>query len=340
MYLISNNNITDPRMNLALEEYCLRHLGSDDDYVLLYVNEPSIIVGRFQNALEEINQEYVTAKGLHVIRRMSGGGAVYHDHGNLNFSFMTRYAKDRLCNFRLFTEPVIRTLKDMGVHAELTGRNDILVNGKKISGNAQYVTRHAMLTHGTLLFDADMEALVRALNVSQDKIVSKALQSVRSRVTTIRECTPQAGDMEAFRSRLLANLFAQDGGVPSYALTHEQWEEVTDLAVSKYGSWAWNFGKSPRYNVQRKHRFPIGQVDTRMQVEGGVVRRVKIYGDFLGHGEIHELEALLTGKAFRRDVLETCLQEVDLSMYFGEMPTEDFVTYLWGDTRDAQKGVG
>ena len=330
MYFIPNNDITDPRVNLALEEYCLRHLDPDNEYLLFYVNEPSIIVGRFQNTLEEINQGYVEDNGIHVVRRISGGGAVYHDHGNLNFSFMTRYAKDNLLNFRKFTEPVIRALKDMGIEAELTGRNDILAGGKKISGNAQYATRTSMLSHGTLLFDSDIETLVRALNVSEDKITSKALKSVRSRVTTIRECAPQSLDMQAFRTRILETVFAPLGGIRTCELTRDQWDEVHELAATKYESWEWNFGKSPRFNLQRKHRFPIGEVDARIQVEGGVITSVKIYGDFLGHGEVRELEGLLTGRVFRRDALMACLEGVDLSPYFGNMATEDFVAYLWG----------
>jgi lipoate-protein ligase A len=331
MYFISNNGITDPRVNLALEEYCLKHFDPDADYLLFYVNDPSIIIGRFQNTLEEINQKYVDAKGIHVVRRISGGGAVYHDHGNLNFSFMTRFDRDNVLNFRKFTEPVIKALKALGVEAELTGRNDILAQGKKISGNAQYATNASMLTHGTLLFDSDMETLVRALNVSQEKITSKALKSVRSRVTNIRECLPEPMDMAAFSAHLLEILFAPFGGVRTCELTAGQWDEVHELAASKYGNWDWNFGKSPKFNVQKKKRFPVGQVDTRIQVQAGTIISVKIFGDFLGHGEVHGLENLLTGRVFRKDVLEQCLEHVDLSQYFGAMETGDFVAYLCED---------
>jgi lipoate-protein ligase A len=331
MQCISNNGITDPRVNLALEEYCLKNLDPDTDYLLFYVNDPSIIIGRFQNTLEEINQNYVDANGIHVVRRISGGGAVYHDHGNLNFSFMTRFERDNVLNFRKFTEPVIKALKALGIEAELTGRNDILAQGKKISGNAQYATRASMLTHGTLLFDSDMEILVRALNVSQEKITSKALKSVRSRVTNIRECLPEPMDMAAFSTHLIKTLFAPFGGVRTCELTPDQWDAVHELAATKYGNWEWNFGKSPRFNVQKKKRFPVGQVDTRIQVEAGIITLVKIYGDFLGHGEIQGLESLLTGQVFRKDRLEQCLENVDLSQYFGAMETREFIAYLCED---------
>ncbi|WP_462324337.1 lipoate--protein ligase [Desulfoplanes sp.] len=330
MYLIPNNGITDPRVNLALEEYCLKNLDPENDYLLLYVNEPSIIVGRFQNTLEEINLDYVEDNGIHVVRRISGGGAVYHDHGNLNFSFMTRYAKDNLLNFRKFTGPVIQALKNMGIPAELSGRNDILAQGKKISGNAQYATRTSMLSHGTLLFDSDMETLVRALNVSDDKITSKALKSVRSRVVNIVDCLSHGMDMAGFKTRLIESVFAPFGGGRAVELTPDQWADVHGLAGTKYGSWDWNFGKSPGFNVQKKERFSIGQVDTRIQVEGGRTTSVKIFGDFLGHGDIARIEELLTGIPYKRQAVRAGLQHVDLSEFFGPMETERFVDYLCG----------
>ena len=330
MYFISNQGITDPRVNLALEEYCLRHLDPDNEYLLLYINEPSIIIGRFQNTLEEINQEYVTTKGIHVVRRVSGGGAVYHDHGNLNFSFMTRYTKDNMLNFKKFTEPVIRTLQAMGLPAELTGRNDIVVWGKKISGNAQYATRTSMLSHGTLLFDSEIEILVRALNVKDDKIRSKALKSVRSRVTNILECLERPMDMDGFRRYLLENIFASQGGIREYELSPEQWEGVHALSREKYCNWDWNYGKSPTFNVQRLERFAIGQIDTRIDVDRGMMRSVRIYGDFLGYGDVKELEERLIGREYRKEDVQQALEGVDLSRYFGPMKMARFIAYLIG----------
>jgi len=330
MYFISNKGITDPRINLALEEYCLRNLDPDNEYLLFYTNEPSIIIGRFQNTLEEINQEYVRHKGIHVVRRLSGGGAVYHDHGNLNFSFMTRYARDNMLNFKKFTEPVIQALQTLNIPAELTGRNDIIAHGKKISGNAQYATRISMLTHGTLLFDSKIETLVHALNVKEDKIRSKALKSVRSRVTTIRECLEHDMDMDGFRSHILETVFAPLGGVREYELSAEQWDGVYALSQEKYGKWNWNYGKSPKFNVQRVERFDIGQIDTRIDVDQGMIRAVKIYGDFLGHGDVTDVEAKLVGQVYRKEDLKKALEGMDLSRYFGPMEMDRFVAYLSG----------
>ena len=187
MLFVDNKGITDPRMNLAIEEYILRHLDINQTYLLFYINEPSIIIGKNQNTLEEINTDFVEKNGIHVVRRLSGGGAVYHDLGNLNFSFITKDDGESFHNFKKFTEPVIRALRSMGVPAELSGRNDILVQGRKISGNAQFATKGRMFSHGTLMFDSNIDNVVAALNVKKDKIESKGIKSIRSRVANIAE---------------------------------------------------------------------------------------------------------------------------------------------------------
>jgi lipoate-protein ligase A len=187
MLFIDNKGITDPRLNLSIEEYALKNLDINETYLLFYINEPSIIIGKNQNSIEEINTEYVESNGIHVVRRLSGGGAVYHDLGNLNYSFITKDDGNSFHNFRKFTEPVIAALQQMGINAELSGRNDILAEGRKISGNAQFSTKGRMFTHGTLLFNSEMEHIVSALRVKKDKIESKGIKSVRSRVANISE---------------------------------------------------------------------------------------------------------------------------------------------------------
>ncbi|MDA8352956.1 MAG: lipoate--protein ligase, partial [Firmicutes bacterium] len=157
MLFIDNQNHYDPRINLAIEEYALKHLDIDETYLLFYINDPSIIIGRNQNTVEEIQVDYCREHGIHVVRRLSGGGAVYHDRGNLNFSFITKDDGESFLNFRKFTEPVVRALRRLGVEVELTGRNDLQVGEKKISGNAQFTTKGRMFSHGTLMFDVDLE---------------------------------------------------------------------------------------------------------------------------------------------------------------------------------------
>ncbi len=208
MIFVDNQQVIDPSVNLAIEEYLLRNFSGDDEILLFYINEPSIIIGRNQNTLEEINHEYVDAHNIHVVRRLSGGGAVYHDLGNLNFSFIAHNRPENVHNFKKFTGPVVQVLRQMGVSAEMSGRNDILVEGRKVSGNAQYISGKRMFSHGTLLFDSDLSCVAEALNVKMSKITSKGLKSVRSRVANISEFLSEPITLEQFRRRLLEGIFS------------------------------------------------------------------------------------------------------------------------------------
>ena len=328
MIFVDNEQVTDPALNLALEEYLLRSIAPGEDILLFYINEPAIIIGRNQNTLEEINREYVEANGIHVVRRLSGGGAVYHDLGNLNFSFITQNLRENVHNFRKFTEPVVRALRDLGVPAEVGGRNDILVEERKISGNAQYISSQRMVSHGTLLFDTDLSQVGEALRVKPGKIESKGIKSVRSRVANICDYLSAPLTIEAFRAHLLRSLFGSQEEISQYHLTPEDWQQARRLADERYRSWDWNWGRSPAFNVQRTHRFPIGEVDARIDVQDGLIRGVKFYGDFFGQGDPAELETRLLGVRYAAADLERSLQEVDVSYYFGGVSREEFLSFL------------
>lgn len=328
MKIIDNKGITDPTINLALEEYCVRNLNFENqNYLLFYINEPSIIIGKHQNTIEEINSEYVKTKNIHVVRRVSGGGTVYHDHGNLNFSFMTKYDASSLHNFKKFTQPVIDTLQEMGVNAELSGRNDIVVDGRKISGNAQFSNTKSMLSHGTLLFKSAIEDVVEALNVKLDKIESKGIKSVRSRVANITEFLAEVITIEEFKERLIKKIFENEES-SVHELNEEEWEKVYKLSEEKYRNWDWNYGRSPEFNLQKINRFEFGQIDIRLQVKDGVIADIKIFGDFLAHGELKEVEDMLLGAKFEESELERILDNVDMQHYFGPITSRDFVKFL------------
>ena len=284
MLFVDNQNEHDPALNLALEEFVLRNAKTDEDIFLFYINAPSIIIGRHQNTLEEINRDYVEQHGIHVVRRLSGGGAVYHDLGNLNFSFITGSQPENFRNFKKFTEPVIQALAQLGVPAELGGRNDILVDGRKVSGNAQYIANRRMVSHGTLLFSADLSHVSEALHVQAGKITSKGIKSVRSRVANISEFIRQPMGIEAFRAHLLAHLYA-GVAAPEYDLSVEDKAEVRKLADERYRNWEWNYGRSPDFNVEKRERFSGGEIDARLDVQQGVIRAVKFYGDFFAEAE-------------------------------------------------------
>ncbi len=329
MLFIDNKGITDPRINLAIEEYALKNLDIDQTYLLFYINEPSIIIGKNQNTVEEINTDYVEENGIHVVRRLSGGGAVYHDLGNLNFSFITKDDGESFHNFKKFTEPVVAALARLGVNAELSGRNDIVAEGRKISGNAQFSTKGRMFSHGTLLLDSEIDAVVSALRVKQDKIESKGIKSIRSRVANISEFLDRKISMEEFRSLLLKYIFDGVEDIPEYVLTENDWEKIHAISKERYQNWDWNYGKSPKFNLHRTRRFPIGSIDVRLEVEKGIIENCKIYGDFFGVGEIAEIEEKLKGIRYDRSEIDRALEGVDIKHYFGNVTKEEFLELVY-----------
>lgn len=329
MLFIDNNGITDPRINLAIEEYALKHLDADNTYLLFYINEPSIIIGKNQNTIEEINTEYVEKNGIHVVRRLSGGGAVYHDLGNLNFSFITKDDGDSFMNFQKFVQPVIQALDKIGVKAEMKGRNDILVEGRKVSGNAQFATRGRMFSHGTLMFDSEIENVVSALKVRKDKIESKGIKSIRSRVANISEFLTEEMTIEAFRQLLLRHIFEGVDEIPEYKLTEDDWQKIHEISEKRYKSWDWNFGKSPQCNIQHSRRFPVGLVEFRLDVTKGVISQCKIFGDFFGVGDVAEIENRLIGTRYERADIERALAGIDVSHYFGNVTKEEIVNLIY-----------
>ncbi|WP_417861302.1 lipoate--protein ligase [Winogradskyella sediminis] len=331
MIFIDNEGHTNPKLNLALEEYALRHFDASTDYLLFYINAPSIIIGRNQNTLEEINQDYTEANNIHVVRRISGGGAVYHDLGNLNFSFITNHEGKSISNFKKFTAPVIKVLNDMGVAAELKGRNDILVDEKKISGTAQFSTGKRMISHGTLLFDTDMSEVVKALQVKMSKIQSKGHKSVRSRVANISDFLKTSISMADFKKQLLTGLYEASEPFETYKLTEAEWKAVHDLKAEKYDLWEWNFGRSPKFNIQRNKRFPIGEIDLRIFVEKGHISDFKVFGDFFGRQPISDLETLLINVPYDKNEINKVLEDVSIEDYFGTLEKSDFINLVYGN---------
>ncbi len=313
MFFVDNNETTDPRVNLAIEEHLLRNVQVEEPLLLFYINAPSVIIGRNQNSIEEIDPDFVRENQIYVVRRLSGGGAVYHDLGNLNFSFIT-HGKENLHNFSKFTRPVVDVLQNLGVNAVLQGKSDIFVDGKKISGNAQYASHGRMFSHGTILFNTHLENMLRAINPRQVQIESKAVQSVRSFVTNVQEYLPKGMDIVALRNALLAGIFGGQA-IPSYRLTDRDWEQIREIATQRYMTWDWNYGRSPAFNIQKS--------------EKGYIQAIKIYGDFSGRQDVNELEQQLIGLRYDRDAVEDALADTDLEPYFGPLAKESFLNLLF-----------
>lgn len=330
MYFIDNKGITDPRINLAIEEYVLYNMDIDkDDFLLFYINQPSIIIGKNQNTIEEINTDYVEDHGIIVVRRLSGGGAVYHDLNNLNFSFLTKDDGDSFNNYKKFTQPVVDALAKLGVNAELSGRNDILAEGRKVSGNAQYAIRGRMFSHGTLLFKTDIDAVVSALKVKKDKIESKGIKSVRSRVGNISDYLKEPMTVEQFRLEILKSIFGGEENIQYYELNDEDWEKIHEISKNRYQKWEWNYGKSPKFNIQKTHRFPSGGLDIRLEVNKGIIEEAKIFGDFFGIGDVADIEKALVGTRYDRTAISEVINDFDIPHYFGGVTKEEFLKVIY-----------
>lgn len=334
MIFVDNGNNYDASVNIALETYLVENRLVDEPILLFYINDPSIIIGRNQNTAEEINQAYVDEHNIRIVRRMSGGGAVYHDRGNFSFCFI-KDDDGSFRDFKSFTEPMIEALHKMGATgAELLGRNDLLIDGKKFSGNAMYAKDGRMTAHGTILFDSDLDEVNNALKPRKAKIESKGIKSVRSRVTNIKpyvEEQYQNLSTEEFRDLVLLEIFGVEKreDVPEFKLTDEIWEGVYKLREERMGNWDWNYGKSPDFDIEQSHKFPFGFVDVRFNVSQGIIKDTHIYGDFFGLGDIKDVEDVLNGVKYERQAVTTAVSEVDINKYFGNTTVEEIVDLIF-----------
>lgn len=317
------NKSHNPAYNIALEAYAFRELLSEDEIFILWINEPAIIIGKHQNTIQEINKEYIDAHGIHVARRLSGGGAVYHDLNNLNYTIISNKSEEGAFDFKTFSQPVIETLADLGVKAEFTGRNDLEINGKKFCGNAQAYYKGRMMHHGCLLFDVDMTVLGDALKVSKDKIESKGIKSVRARVTNILDELPEKITVNEFSDKILAKMKETYPDMTEYVLSEDELAKIQKSADEQFGNWDWVYGKAPEYTIERNVRYPAGKINTFANVEKSIIKNIKIYGDFFGIKDVQDIEELLVGTRYEnKDVLEK-LKTIDTTQYFSGMTVEE-----------------
>lgn len=316
----------DPFYNLAFEEVVLRSR-KEGNYLILWQNDRTVVVGQNQNTEAEINRSFVEAHDIRVVRRATGGGAVYHDLGNLNYSFITDAGETERLSMEVFTRPVVESLKGLGLQAEATGRNDILVDGSKVSGTAQRLSGGRILHHGTLLFDSDPDMVAGALNVDPSKFQSKSSKSVRSRIGSIRFHLREDMDLQTFWSYLKNTLAGS--GFYEVQLNEQELADVERLRREKYATWEWNFGRSPRFDLTNKRRFEGGSLEVGLRAEGGHITDIAFYGDFLSRSSLEELKQALRGCAFRREDVQTVLERFPLRELFGTIAEREVLDTMF-----------
>lgn len=306
----------DPAFNLALEEHLFTSLPTGHPGLfLLWQNAPSVIVGRHQCTVEEVDSQFIQQEKLPVIRRMTGGGAVYHDTGNLNFSFISHapYSGPFRPDFSRYLFPICRALQDIGVAAVISGRNDVEVCGRKVSGSGQRFWQGKILHHGTLLVQADFSRMARALTPDAEKIRSRGVASVRARVGNLADMWQAGTDMDVLRASLLHH--CADGQT---SLHPEDIVAARELARNKYQQWIWNYGASPPFDECRRQRFPWGSLSFHFSVRQGRITDCRIYGDFFALADIEELEAIFIGQSREPAVLRQALISVDWRRWFAD----------------------
>ncbi len=314
-----------PYYNLAFEEYVLKNK-SEGDILILWQNDNTIVVGSNQNTAEEINAEYVAKHGINVARRTTGGGAVYQDLGNLNYSFITTVVDRSKLSMEQFTTPVVEALSSLGVKAYAAGRNDILIDEKKISGTAQRLHGSRVLHHGTLLFNSRLETVANALNVDPTKFQSKSTKSVRSRVGNIIDFLPKKMALNEFWDYLKV-AFAKDGFVEG-ELTEQDFAEIDKLA-ERNASFEWNYGKSPKCDMHRKERFAGGGIELRLSISDGNIKEIAFFGDFLALRPITDIMSALINSPYNYDEVDKVLDGLPLSEYFGTITKKEVLSLFF-----------
>lgn len=326
-----HNNSEDPFFNHALEEFLL--LNMEEDVFILWKNRPSILIGRNQNVITEINEEYVKKEGIEVVRRLSGGGSVFNDYGNINFTFINKKVDDNPLNtgFEKFALPVIEALNSLGARAVFTGRNDIVIDDKKISGNAQYFHKNKVLHHGTLLFSGNLEKLAKALKTKPLKYKGKGVKSVRSRVTNISEHLLKEMDVLEFKDYLKNYIMLYHSIVEEYYLTKEQIKEVEKIQKTRFESSDWNYGKNPEFNFSSAVKFPSGTLEVMMRIHEEKIKSIKIFGDFFGERPIEEVERRLKNISLNREQIFEELKDIDINQYIKGVSSVELIDILTND---------
>lgn len=325
MLFVENNN-TDPYCNHALEEWLMDH--TDEDCFVLWRNQRAILLGKNQNAYNEIDLEYAKAHNIKIVRRITGGGTVFTDEGNVMFTFISNDGRKDFADFQKFTVPIIAALNALGIPAEFSGRNDLTIDGKKFCGNAQCRYKDKVLHHGTLMYNADTSELARALKVREIKLRSKGVSSVQSRVTNISDYMENPMEIEEFRSFVFHHVMEHQEGAHFMRLTPAQWEEVRMKALEKHATDAWIYGKFPQFDIYKETKLPGGIVEVYFNLTENRISKAEIYGDFFSIGDIGDVEKALLGTEYREEPVKQAMMQLDIDTYFKNISVDELVTAM------------
>lgn len=317
---------TDPYQNLALEQWLMDHF--DEDSFILWRTQKSIILGKNQNIYTEINLPYATTHPINIVRRATGGGTIFADDGNLMYTFISCNKAKDFTDFQKFTAPIINALQTLGVPAEFGGRNDLLVDGKKISGNAQCRYKNKVLHHGTLMYKVNTAELAHALNVRKIKLQGKGIQSVKSRVANICDYMTQQMDIEDFQEFLFKNVMDQVSDAVYYRLTDHEWQEVETIAKEKYRTDAWIYGLNPSFNLHKEKKFPGGLVEAYLHVRNNRLVEVRIFGDFFADKEITAVEKVLLDTPYEQCAIRKRLAGLNIEEYLYNISIDQLIDVL------------
>jgi len=325
--LCINLKSTDPYLNLATDEYIFKHL--KEDCFMLWRNDNAIIVGKHQNTLAEINLDYVNEKNIAVVRRLSGGGAVYHDLGNLNFSFTRTGENTEVVDFKRYTKPILEVLQELGVNAKFEGRNDLTIDGKKFSGNAEHVFKNKVLHHGTILFSSEMKDVSAALKISPLKYKDRAVKSIPKRVTNVMNHLKEKITLEEFTQKVMSHIIHTHKDCRPYKFSSKELEAIRKIRDEKYAQWEWNFGHSPKYNFRQGIRTKGGTVEMNLDVEKGIIKKAKIFGDFFGNKPIADIEEALKNCQHNQEQIKKRLSAFKVNDYFHQISTDDLISAMF-----------
>lgn len=318
------NPSTDAHYNMAFDEYCLQQLSSDAPLFCLWQNAPAVIVGQNQNVYAEVNLPFLHQHGIRLARRVTGGGAVYHDLQNLNFTFV-KQLHDLDTDVSGLLGHIVQALRQLGVPATFSGRNDILVEERKVGGTAKRVWHDRLMVHGTLMYDVDIPTLTEVLSTPQSKLTAKGIASVRSRVGNLRQWLPQCPDVHSFRHLLHEQLAGTDA---EFILDDHQLHAIGQLSAEKFATWQWNYGLSPLGTFTKQQHFTCGTIEMQLRVEKGILTDISFGGDFLGNYSPAPLVAALIGTRFEHDALLMVLQQHPAGRFFDQLNDEQFLQFI------------